>query len=139
MVSVLSWSLLMVVCTLNVRVGEVTYTLPGTLSSEVSFNINGESNLDLEYAMSLVTSKQNVTLYQVGDLIEGLKFDCITRLLPDLERTPTGASFNNFLDAIDGTYCTFEGGDDSSQDAVYPDTQSGGYNGQKSLIHVLSI
>ncbi|KIJ66050.1 hypothetical protein HYDPIDRAFT_87640 [Hydnomerulius pinastri MD-312] len=74
-----------------------------------SFNINGESNLDLEYGMTLVTNKQEVTLYQVGDTIES-------------------ASFNNFLDALDGTYCTFEGGDDPSTDSVYPDTQSGGYN-----------
>lgn len=40
-----------------------------------------------------------------------------------------GASFNNFLDAIDGSYCTFEGGDDPSQDGIYPDTQPGGYAG----------
>jgi tripeptidyl-peptidase-1 len=45
---------------------------------------------------------QNVTLYQVGDIAEG-------------------ASFNNFLDAIDGSYCTYEGGDDPDQDAIYPD------------------
>jgi hypothetical protein len=36
---------------------------------------------------------QKVTLYQVGDTVEG-------------------ASFGNFLDAIDGSYCTFAGGDD---------------------------
>lgn len=40
-----------------------------------------------------------------------------------------GASFNNFLDAIDGTYCTFEGGDDPTQDAIYPDPYGGGYEG----------
>ena len=69
---------------------------------------NGESDLDLEYAMALVNPQQ-VTLYQVGDLVEG-------------------ASFNNFLDAIDGSYCTFEGGDDPTQDATYPDPY-GGYQG----------
>ena len=53
-----------------------------------SFNFNGESALDLEYAMSLV-KPQSVTLYQVGDDVEG-------------------ASFNNFLDALDASYCTFE-------------------------------
>ena len=47
----------------------------------MSFNVNGESNLDLEYAMSLVYP-QKVTLYQVGDAYEG-------------------GSFNDFLDAID--------------------------------------
>lgn len=51
---------------------EVAYTSPGVLSTEVSFDTNGESDLDLEYAMNLVTSKQNVSLYQVGDLVQGL-------------------------------------------------------------------
>jgi tripeptidyl-peptidase I len=51
---------------------------------------------------------QKVTLYQVGDLLEG-------------------ASFNNFLDAIDGSYCTYEGGDDPTQDGVYPDPYGTGY------------
>jgi len=63
----------------------------------------------LQYGMTLVTSEQNVTLYQTGDIYEG-------------------ASFNNFLDAIDGSYCSFEGGDDPSQDAVYPDPRPGGYD-----------
>ncbi|KAK1990611.1 Pro-kumamolisin [Colletotrichum falcatum] len=56
-----------------------------------SFNFNGESALDLEFAMALIFPQQ-ATLFQVGDLNQG-------------------ASFNNFLDAIDGSYCTFEGGD----------------------------
>ncbi|KAK2059366.1 aorsin [Colletotrichum caudatum] len=56
-----------------------------------SFNFNGESALDLEFAMALIFPQQ-ATLYQVGDLNQG-------------------ASFNNFLDAIDGSYCTFQGGD----------------------------
>lgn len=29
-----------------------------------------------------------------------------------------GASFNNMLDALDASYCTFEGGDDLTQDGV---------------------
>ncbi|KAK8017805.1 hypothetical protein PG993_014131 [Apiospora rasikravindrae] len=68
-----------------------------------------ESSLDLEYAMSLVYP-QKVTLYQVGDMSEG-------------------ASFNNFLDALDGSYCTYEGGDDPEQDGVYPNPEVGGYKG----------
>lgn len=52
-----------------------------------SFNYNGESDLDLEYAMALV-APQTVTLYQVGDLVQG-------------------ASFNNFLDGIDASYCKY--------------------------------
>lgn len=51
---------------------------------------------------------QNVTLYQTGDLAEG-------------------ASFNNFLDALDGAYCTSDGGDDPEQDGVYPDPYGSGY------------
>ena len=56
-----------------------------------SFNDNGESDLDLEYAIALVYPQQ-VTLYQTGDLV-------------------IGASFNNFLDGIDASYCSSGGGD----------------------------
>ncbi len=77
-----------------------------------SFGFNGESDLDLEYAMTLV-NPQKVTLYQVGDLVEG-------------------ASFNNFLDAIDGSYCSYEGGDDPTQDGIYPDPLPGGYTGPEN-------
>lgn len=72
-----------------------------------AFAYNGESDLDLEYAMTL-SYPQQVTLFQVGDGEEG-------------------ASFNNFLDAIDGSYCTYDGGDDPDQDGTYPDTKIGGY------------
>ena len=47
----------------------------GFLQTEISnFEYNGESNLDLEYAMALVTPAQNVTLYQIGDDVEGASF-----------------------------------------------------------------
>ncbi|KAM0805168.1 peptidase S8/S53 domain-containing protein [Usnea florida] len=75
-----------------------------------SFNDNGESDLDLQYAIALVYP-QKVTLYQAGDLVEG-------------------ASFNNFLDAIDSSYCTSGGGDNPNYDATYPDPNSGGYKSQ---------
>jgi tripeptidyl-peptidase I len=78
----------------------------------MNFSYNGESDLDLEYGMTLVYP-QKVTLYQVGDLVEG-------------------ASFNDFLDAIDGSYCTYEGGDDPTQDALYPDPYAGGYKGPEN-------
>ncbi|KAH6712325.1 peptidase S8/S53 domain-containing protein [Leptodontidium sp. MPI-SDFR-AT-0119] len=77
-----------------------------------SFDYNGESDLDLEYAIALVYP-QKVTLYQTGDTVEG-------------------ASFNNFLDAIDGSYCTSGGGDDAIYDGIYPDTASGGYKGAET-------
>lgn len=81
----------------------------GVLQTEVeSFDYNGESDLDLEYAMTLVYP-QKVTLYQVGDIVEG-------------------ASFNNFLDAFDASYCS---GDDPTDDGVYPDpyNYTGSYQG----------
>ncbi|KIK63943.1 hypothetical protein GYMLUDRAFT_40152 [Collybiopsis luxurians FD-317 M1] len=76
-----------------------------------TFDFVGESHLDLQYGMGLVTPKLNVTLYQVGDAVN------------------PNTSFNNFLDALDGSYCYYEGGDDPTVDAIYPDTQPGGYNG----------
>lgn len=75
-----------------------------------TFSFNGESDLDLQYAMTL-SYPQQITLFQVGDDEES-------------------ASFNNFLDAIDGSYCTYDGGDDADEDATYPDTKLGGYKYQ---------
>ncbi|KAI0370826.1 subtilisin-like protein [Pilatotrama ljubarskyi] len=68
-----------------------------------------ESSLDLQYVLGLIgTKRQEVQLYQVGDPIEG-------------------ASFNNLLDGLDASYCTSGGGDDPTQDGIYPDTAPGGY------------
>lgn len=75
------------------------------------FFLNAESNLDLEYSMTLV-NPQPVQLFQVGDFIEG-------------------GSFNDFLDAVDASYCTFDGGDDPVQDGQYPSSR-GGYEGPKN-------
>ncbi|KAJ7261226.1 subtilisin-like protein [Mycena rebaudengoi] len=77
-------------------------------NTTVGSGINRESNLDLQYAMNLVTAKQPVTLYQVGDPL-------------------MHASFNNLLDALDGSFCSFEGGDDPLIDGTYPDPIAGGY------------
>ncbi|KAF8517279.1 subtilisin-like protein [Hysterangium stoloniferum] len=81
-------------------------------TTQQSFNFNGESDLDLEFGMALVAPLK-VTLYQAGDLVEG-------------------ASFNNLLDALDASYCTFEGGDDPTEDGIYPDTRTGGFNQPES-------
>jgi tripeptidyl-peptidase-1 len=80
-------------------------------TTNISFAYNGESDLDLEYAMTL-SDPVPITLYQVGDPY-------------------FSGSFNTFLDAIDGSYCTFRGGDDPSQDPQYPDTSglAGAYAG----------
>ncbi|KAJ6552386.1 hypothetical protein DFH09DRAFT_925176, partial [Mycena vulgaris] len=81
--------------------------------TDASFDDNAESNFDLEWAMNLVTGHQKVTLYQVGDPVMGASF----------------ASFGNFLDALDGSYCTFEGGDELPFDTIYPDDVPSGYQG----------
>ena len=77
-----------------------------------SFDFNGESDLDLEYAMSL-TNPQPVVLLQTGDLVEGMYLTCLLHLV--LHDDPVGpfvgASFDNWLDAVDASFCTFEGGD----------------------------
>lgn len=75
------------------------------------FFLNAESDLDLEYGMTLV-NPQPVQLYQVGDFVEG-------------------GSLNDFLDAVDASYCTFDGGDDPIQDGHYPSSR-GGYEGPKN-------
>ncbi|KAF8158458.1 subtilisin-like protein [Crassisporium funariophilum] len=77
-----------------------------------SFDFNGESDLDLQYAMAL-TNPQPITLLQTGDLEEG-------------------AGFDNWLDAVDASFCSFEGGDDPEQDGIYPDTLPGGFKGPES-------
>ena len=46
----------------------------------------------LPHIDTITVYPQTVTLYQTGDLVEG-------------------ASFNNFLDGIDASYCTSGGGD----------------------------
>ncbi|KAH7928646.1 subtilisin-like protein [Leucogyrophana mollusca] len=77
-----------------------------------SFGYDAEADVDIQYSSAILTSKQQVTVYQVGDLVEG-------------------GSFNNFLDALDKSYCTFEGGDDPNYDSVFPDTATGGYKGKQ--------
>ncbi|KAF8517278.1 subtilisin-like protein [Hysterangium stoloniferum] len=81
-------------------------------TTDQSFDFNGESDLDLEYGMALV-APQEVTLLQAGDLVEG-------------------ASFGNLLDALDKSFCTFEGGDDPNDDGIYPDRLPGGFNQPES-------
>jgi tripeptidyl-peptidase I len=40
-------------------------------TTHTGFNYAAEADLDLQYGMTLVTKSQNVTLYQVGDIVEG--------------------------------------------------------------------
>ncbi|KAI9451656.1 subtilisin-like protein [Russula earlei] len=85
---------------------------------------NSESDLDLEYAMVL-SNPTPIKLLQTGDLFEG-------------------AGFDNWLDAVDKSYCTFDGGDDPVQDGIYPDPVPGGFNHPESCgiikpPHVVSV
>jgi tripeptidyl-peptidase-1 len=77
----------------------------------------GESNLDLTLGISLIYP-QSTTLYQVDDTYYE-RYGNFT------------AQFNTFLDAIDGSYCTFsaygETGNDPVYDPKYPDPNPGGY------------
>ncbi|KAJ6476257.1 subtilisin-like protein [Mycena sanguinolenta] len=86
-------------------------------TEEMDFGVNIESNFDFGYAMTLVGPGQPVRLYQVEDIPEGS-----AQLL-----TP----FNDLLDALDGSYCSEDGGDDPSVDGIYPDPAPGGYQGPK--------
>ncbi|KAB8273776.1 peptidase S8/S53 domain-containing protein [Aspergillus minisclerotigenes] len=76
----------------------------------------GESDLDFELAYPIV-HPQSITLYQTDDA--------------NWASNTTGF-LNTFLDALDGSYCTYcaygECGNDPSLDPVYPD--DAGYEGQ---------
>jgi tripeptidyl-peptidase-1 len=87
-------------------------------TEEMDFGVNIESNFDIGYAMTLVGPGQPVRLYQVEDSPEGAEQQILS-------------SFNDLLDALDGNYCTEEGGDDPSVDGTYPDPAPGGYQGPK--------
>ena len=67
------------ICSVIHAICSVRYWLGTDQTTMTGFEYNGESNLDLQYGMALVTSAQKVTLYQVGDLVEGLLFLCYVR------------------------------------------------------------
>lgn len=112
-----AWCFSLIQLSLNGTVGSVQ-------TSNQSFDFNGESDLDLQYAMALV-DPQPITLYQVGDIPEGAPLLPFFLFATDHR---AGASFNNLLDALDGAYCTSGGGDDPTQDGIYPDTAPGGFD-----------
>ena len=58
-----------------------------------------------------LTNPQPVTLLQVGDLVEG-RFGLNLIIAAQLRYYYTGGGFNNWLDAVDASYC---GGDDPTQ------------------------
>ncbi|KAI1322779.1 peptidase S8/S53 domain-containing protein [Xylariaceae sp. FL0255] len=73
-----------------------------------------ESALDVQTVYSIV-HPQGVRLYQVGD---NINIDSV-------------GTFNIFLDALDASYCTYEGGDQPYVDPAYPDPNDNllGYQG----------
>ncbi|POS69843.1 Pro-kumamolisin [Diaporthe helianthi] len=80
----------------------------------VSLGSGVESALDVQTAYSIIYP-QKLRLYQVGD---GVNIDS------------TG-TFNIFLDALDESYCTYQGGDQPYLDPAYPDPNDNqsGYQG----------
>lgn len=74
--------------------------------------VGGESGLDFQLTYPLIYP-QTITLYQTDDIYYSM----------GLEQPSTGG-FNTFLDALDGSYCTYsaygETGNDPI-DPVYPD------------------
>jgi hypothetical protein len=56
----------------SVALAVTNYQNPSAVvqTKDQGFDFNGESDLDLQYAMSL-TDPQTVTLLQTGDLVEG--------------------------------------------------------------------
>ncbi|MCJ1416494.1 hypothetical protein MMC32_002832 [Xylographa parallela] len=82
----------------------------------------GESDLDFQLAYPLIYP-QTITLYQTDDL----------NYATNPNSTSLGG-FNTFLDALDGSYCTYsafgETGDDPVLDPTYPDPAPDGYKGK---------
>ncbi|KAL1966448.1 hypothetical protein VTN77DRAFT_4590 [Rasamsonia byssochlamydoides] len=102
-----------------------THPIPAFIDgAEAPINVSeagGESDLDFELAYPIVYP-QTITLYQTDD------FNYATN------ESFTSGFLNTFLDALDGSYCTYcaygECGDAPNLDPVYPDPAAGGYKGQ---------
>lgn len=71
-----------------------------------------ESALDFQTSYSIIWP-QGTRLYQNGDSVN----------------VDSVGTFNIFLDALDGSYCTYQGGDQPYVDPEYPDPNEGGYKG----------
>lgn len=80
--------------------------------STVAQDSGVESALDFQTAYSIIYP-QGLRLYQVGDSVN----------------VDSVGTFNIFLDALDASYCTYEGGDQPYVDPEYPDPNEGGYTG----------
>ena len=96
---------------------------PNSTHAANFLDVGGEADLDLQCALPIIYP-QNATIFQTDDRHWA-------------EETATNYSFgifNTFLDAIDGSYCTYsafgETGNDPDRDPVYPDNRTHGYQGE---------
>ncbi|KAL2067873.1 hypothetical protein VTL71DRAFT_15971 [Oculimacula yallundae] len=93
----------------------------GEAPEKEAFSGGGESALDMELAYPLIWP-QNITLYQTDDwYYTGF--------------AAVNGGFNTFLDALDGSYCTYSAfgqtGNDPNLDPIYPNPWAkSGYQGQ---------
>lgn len=82
----------------------------------------GEADIDMQLAISLVYPQQVIN-YQVDDAYYAPK---------EIAKDNT---FNTFLDALDGSYCSYTAygitGDSPGIDPKYPDGHKNGYKGQR--------
>jgi tripeptidyl-peptidase-1 len=84
---------------ISIDSGDPRYTDPFTFFDELA-----EADMDLQLTMSL-TYPLNVTIYSVSD-------------------NYIGGQFDTWLDALDASYCSFEGGDVLGIDPIYPDNST---------------
>lgn len=93
-------------------------SIDGATAPDSVADAGAESDLDFQLAFPLIYP-QNTTLFQTDDDVYQANY------------TYAGF-FNNFLDAIDGSYCTYTAFNETGNsplDPPYPDPQSGGYKG----------
>lgn len=86
----------------------------------------GESALDLQLSYPLIYP-QNIKVFQTMD---------------DFTADNTYGIFNPFLDALDASYCTFDGGDDPQIDPHFPDGHGWNHSEQCGVYkptHVISL
>lgn len=100
--------------------GPDVYGVDGGVAPTASKYGGSESTLDLDLAYPIVYP-QGIIVYQVDDSVATSDF------------TKEGL-FNTFLDAVDGSYCTYsydgETGDNPAYDPTYPDPNPKGYQGE---------
>jgi len=92
-------------------------SIDGGVGPITSGPASGEPLLDFEVAQPLIYP-QAIALFQVDDAT--------------LESTGRPVEFDNLLDALDGSFCAFAGGDNATVDQAYPNPIAGGFNGSKA-------